>query len=309
MFKNRLKKIAVSIQQKKIKSAGVSLLGIAACIIFFSYVSGPAKNGQQVTGAPFNSGLTCAKSGCHSGGNFGGTISTKLIDTLTGKTVTTYSPGKGYTVKITMSKTSGKPKYGFQTTAATAAGTNVNTWGAAPSSTHNTSKSGHNYLEQSKVLKSGTISLPWVGAATGTGSVIFYTAGNLVNNDGGTSGDQVVNNALTVTEGPAPAASPVIADNKILKPAISNKNTYSLKLYTEHGGMYIMFHNGSKQQKVQLTYTDLQGNPLLTGTTTANEGDNIWPLKSDKFKGFVIVNVVTEDGIRTSLKVVINQGM
>ncbi|HRI20876.1 MAG TPA: hypothetical protein PLA68_07970 [Panacibacter sp.] len=307
MFKNQLKKIAAAILQQKVRSAAVCLLGVSICIIIFSYSSGPAKSGQLVTGAPFNSGLTCAKSGCHSGGNFGGAISTQLIDTLTNKAVTAYVPGKGYNLKIILSKTTGSPKYGFQTTVATAANANVNTWGAAPKSTHNTSKSGHNYIEQSKILKSGTVSIPWNGPVKGTGSVIFYTSGNIVNGDGGTSGDQVVNNSLTVTEAPAPIA--IVPNNETVKQLPVSKNAYSLKLYNEHGGLYVMFHNSYRQQKVQLTYTDLQGNPLMTGITIANEGDNIWPLNSSKLKGFVIVNVLTEDGIRTSLKVIINKGM
>ena len=71
--------------------------------------------------------------------------------------------------------------------------------------------------------------------------------------------------------------------------------------------MYVMFHNSLKQQKVQLIYTDIQGNVLLNGTTVANEGDNIWPVKGSKIKGLVVVNVITADGVKTSLKVIANQ--
>ena len=149
------------------------------------------------------------------------------------------------------------------------------------------------------------MSIPWTAPVAGTGSIIFYTAGNLVNFDGGTTGDQPVNTSLTITQGVAPvAAANTITD---AKPAIPNKNNYSLKLYNQEGSMYVMFHNSLKQQKVQLIYTDIQGNVLLNGTTVANEGDNIWPVKGSKIKGLVVVNVITADGVKTSLKVIANQ--
>ena len=207
MFKNTTHKIASLAKQNKISSALLAFSGVALWVIFSSYVAGPAKSGNQlVTGAPFNSGLTCAQSGCHGGGAFGGTITTQLLDSATILPVTAYVTGKAYKFQILLKKTTGKPKYGFQTTAATATGTNVNKWGKATAGTHSILKVKHNYVEQSTALTSGTITIPWTGAAAGTGSVVFYTAGNLVNGDGGTSGDQVVNNSLTITQAPAPVA-------------------------------------------------------------------------------------------------------
>ncbi|MEP7319270.1 MAG: choice-of-anchor V domain-containing protein [Panacibacter sp.] len=307
MLKNTLERMASAIQQKKIMGTLVCFLAVAIWAIISSYANGPAKNGQVVTGAPFNSNQTCIKSGCHGGGVFGGAIATQLIDSATNQAVTAYVPGKAYKLRIAITKTSGAPKYGFQTTAATTAGANVNTWGVAPASTHNKLSKGHNYFEHSKALKSGNILIPWKGPAAGTGSVVFYTAGNLVNGDGSTSGDQPVNTSLTVTQ--APPVAGIIAGNNTpaAKPLVANKNSYSLKLYNQEGSMYVMFHNGQRQQKVQLTYTDLQGNTLLNGVTVANEGDNVWPVKGDKVKGIVVVNVITEDGVRTSLKVIVNQ--
>lgn len=308
MFKNTTQKIASLARQNKISSTLLAFSGIALWVIFSSYANGPAKNSQLVTGAPFNSNLTCAKSGCHGGGAFGGAITTQLLDSATNAPVTSYVPGKAYKLQINLTKTTGKPKYGFQTTAATTTGTNVNTWGKPPTSTHSILKSKHNYVEQSKALTSGIITIAWKGPAAGTGSVVFYTAGNLVNGDGSTTGDQVVNNSLTITQGPVPAAAPVATKEiSSVKPAVPTRDNYSLKLYNQHGSMYIMFHNGSKQQKVQITYTDLQGNPLMSGITVANEGDNVWPVKGDKIKGIVVANVITEDGVRTSLKVIANQ--
>lgn len=181
-----------------ISAVCIALTGI---FVLQGYKAGPAKDSNQtVTGAPFNSNKTCSK--CHSGGNFGGSINLQLLD-ASNTPVTSYIPGATYTYKISMGHTSGTPKYGFQTTAAlTSSGnTNYNNWGSLPSNTHNTVVSGRNYVEQSTSLTSGDISISFTAPAAGSGTLTFYAAGNLVNGNGGTSGDQPVNTSLTITEG------------------------------------------------------------------------------------------------------------
>ena len=177
----------------------------ASILILQSYSGGPAKDGNQtVTGASFNNNNTCSK--CHGGGNFGGSITTQLLD-ASNVPVTFYKPGTKYTFKISMGHTLGTPKYGFQTTAAFAvSNTNTNSWGTLPSYSHNTTVSGRNYVEQSGPLSSGDIFIPWTAPASGNGSIIFYTAGNLVNNTGGTGGDQPVNTSLTISESSLPVS-------------------------------------------------------------------------------------------------------
>lgn len=186
----------------KKKSIILGILTVAvSSIILLSNTTGPARQNNLVTGAPFNSNQTCAKSGCHGGGSFGGSITTQLLD-ASSNIVTAYTPGVSYTLKITMSSTTAPKGYGFQTTASTVAGSlNINTWGTLISDYHNQTASGRNYVEQSKRLAGNTISLPWTGPAAGTGSVIFYTSGNLVNVNGASTGDQPVNTNLTIAEG------------------------------------------------------------------------------------------------------------
>ena len=110
-------------------------------------------------------------------------------------------PGKSYTFRVMLNKTTGTPQYGFQTSAATVNGsTNINNWGALTTDMHNQAVSGRNYVEQSKRLVSKIMSIPWTAPAAGTGSIIFYTSGNLVNANGSTTGDQPVNNTFTIAE-------------------------------------------------------------------------------------------------------------
>jgi hypothetical protein len=378
MFKHSPRRLSSTYMQKK---SVISILFFIAFLsmIIMSYKSGPAKNGQTVTGAPFNSSQTCAN--CHSGGNYGGTIKTQLLDSAN-KVVRAYVPNGNYKLKIIINKTSAStPKYGFQTTAATLTNVNVNKWGALPANTHNTLASGHNYIEQSTSLTPHIITIPWVGPAKGTGSVKFYTSGNLVNGNGSESGDQPVNTSLTITEGVAllpltlnnlkvniqnsnaiiswSSNDEISIHSYIIEKSIDGKNftelktvmangtgdyhfmdvdfnskayyrvkitntngdatysevvtiakpdthNYKLSLYNHAGYEYIQFYNGSKGQKVQIIYTDMQGRSVMSGLSFANEGDNIWEIPKSKIKGIAIVNVITEDGIRTSLKFAVN---
>lgn len=380
MFTNLRNNFLTLYRQKKFVVSAVSLCCVFT-LLLLSYKSGPAKNGVAVTGAPFNSSKTCTN--CHSGGSYGAAIRTQLLDS-TNKVVKTYVPGAHYTFKIILSKTSTLTtlRYGFQTTAATSVGAkNINKWGTLPTNTHNTLLSGHNYVEQSTALTTSQIRIPWTGPVKGTGSIKFYTAGNIVNNTGGTSGDQPVNNVLAITE--KVALLPVTLNNVnvsaqstaaliswsakdeynmnsyVIEKSINNSDfkeigtvmakgdgdysftdpafngkayyrikmkdvlgeisysdpltlvkpdasNYKLSLYNHAGYAYIMFSNGGKAQKVQLTYTDIQGRALSSGVTFANEGDNIWEIPKGKVKGIAIINVITEDGIRTSLKFIAN---
>ncbi|MEP6846887.1 MAG: choice-of-anchor V domain-containing protein [Panacibacter sp.] len=380
MFKNPRNRLTALYQQKK-KIIITCCLSTVCLLALLSYKVGPAKNGQGSYRSPFNSSLTCAK--CHNGGSYGGTIVTQLLDSAN-KVVKTYVPGRNYTFKIQLKKTSTlTTKYGFQTTAATSTNVNVNKWGTLPANTHNTLLSGHNYVEQSTALTPSVIKIPWVGPVKGTGSVKFYTAGNIVDNTGGTSGDQPVNKTLIITEGAAllpftlnNISGSIQNNNAVISWSASNemdvhtytveKNTdnvsfkeigskmvkgdngdysftdagfdskayyrvkvtdikgsvsfsdavklikpdklnYKLSLYNHAGYASIMFSNGGKAQKAQVVYTDIMGKPLSSGITFANEGDNMWDIPHGSIKGIVIVNVITEDGIRTSLKFATNR--
>ena len=158
--------------------------------------SGPASpGGNAVTGAPFNGG-TC--NNCHGGGSFSTTITMQLIDG-SNNVVTTYTPGTAYTLRLT--KGGSSPRLGFQATAAfQGSNTNINGWGAMPANVHNVVLGGRNYVEHTTQLNLSVVNIPWTAPASTT-TVVFYAALNAVNNDGGTSGDQVVSSSLVVPTG------------------------------------------------------------------------------------------------------------
>ncbi len=164
------------------------------------------KSGSGYSGASWdNSGGTCAN--CHSGGSYG--PSTTLTLMSGSNIITSYSPGSAYTLKLTITSTSGSPKYGFTVMCAqSTVHTNVNGWGTMPGGLKNNVVKSRNYVEQSAALaatttgpSSYTVSIPWTAPAAGTGSVTFYGVGMAVNGNGGTSGDSPSGSVnLTVSE-------------------------------------------------------------------------------------------------------------
>ena len=272
---------------------------IVTIISIYSYSSGAAGFGQTVTGAPFNGGQTCAK--CHGGGSYSSILTTRLYQGNQ-TFVTSYIPNKQYYFVINFRHTAGAVKHGFQTTCATTTGNvNINRWVGIPDNIANRVVSARNYVEHTTPLTSDTVVIPWRAPAAGTGSVTFWTAANFANGTGGTGGDEVKAVSITIAEN-----TNAIADNSNndADNATSKLNPhYSLKIYHLSGTNRLLFYNDNKAQQVRIFYSDINGNILYHNTVQASEGNNVWPLYSFRGKGVIIINAITEDGVRTSLKV------
>lgn len=199
------------------KLAGSLIALFFFCVILLGSAAGPAKDGFAVTGAPFDNSNTCSM--CHSDGAFGGSMKTELLNGGN-KVVTSYIPGGSYTFRITFNQSSGSPQYGFQTTVATSSSSaDINSFGTLPPHIHVKTVAGHTYIEQSQSLSNNVIEIPWIAPAVNTGSVIFYTAGNLVNGDFYPTGDEPLNNSLTVSEAGALPITLLYFKGSILKGA------------------------------------------------------------------------------------------
>ncbi len=196
---------------------------ILALVSVFGYysmynVSGAANSGNAVTGAPFNSGVTCTD--CHSSTNYASTVALQLMSGA--NVVTTYTPGQAYVLRITRSANAtfnaiGAAGWGFQMACATGAGnTNNNGWGTLPSGVSNKLLSSRNYIEHNTKLAKTilTLDIPWTAPASGTaGTASFYIALNNVNGNASTNGDQVVTTSLAIPAASCPTPTVNIAAN------------------------------------------------------------------------------------------------
>lgn len=166
---------------------------IAVAIISLNYSSGPASVvGQGYTGAPGESGTLCST--CHSAGAFGTPSTVLTITDSGGNVVTSYNPGETYQVTLTTTPGSGSPSgYGFQMTVLDGTNADVASF-ANPSSNAKISTAasvagGRTYAEHNGVSATNTFILDWTAPVGGTGDLNFYFTVNLVNLNGGTSGD------------------------------------------------------------------------------------------------------------------------
>lgn len=265
--------------------------------MFASYKDGPALNNQAVTGAPFNGNKTCSK--CHSGGNFGATIISRLYKSDS-TLVSSYTPNQQYYFVLVFKNTTGDPLHGFQTTCATAspADLNINRWMGAPgfpAGTANRLYSSRNYVEHTMPLTADTLIIPWKAPASGTGAVVFYTAANFVNGNNRTTGDQVVKTTLTIPESVLGAVPAIVSST-------NSTGVNSLKVIQGHGISNLLFYNAGIAQQAKIIYTDMQGNVLKTAKVNASEGNNVWPSQMTAYKGIYVVNVITADGHKASIK-------
>jgi hypothetical protein len=173
----------------KVRFLLVFFMAAAAYLIFSSRTTGAGANGLgDLTGSPLSGG-TCGN--CHSGGNFGASLTITLRD-LSNNPVTSYVPGQQYRLEVDVNNSSGSPAgFGAQAVALTSSNANAGTMGTViTTNTRVTAIGGRNYMEQNSVSASGLFQVNWTAPASGTGNVTIYATGNVLNGNGGTSGDQ-----------------------------------------------------------------------------------------------------------------------
>jgi hypothetical protein len=172
---------------------GAFLSALAVLLMNSSNGAGASQNADR-TGSPVANG-NC--NGCHSGGVVTPTVTVALFDGLL--PVTTYTPGKAYTLRISVLGL-GYPRYGFQTVALATGNVNAGTMTAGSTGTRVVTVNGRKYGEHSAPGTTGIFELNWTAPAAGTGTVTFYTAGLGAANPSGDNGDKANTNSITVTE-------------------------------------------------------------------------------------------------------------
>lgn len=196
-----------------IKRVAVTVMTIVVAGLSLNYSGGPGNNGAgSAANTPFGSG-TCARTGCHGGGNFSPSITVQLLSGTTPTTV--YSSNTSYTLRITAtaSNTTSNTRYGFQVVSVRTGSpyTAVNGWGTLPTNTQTYTTGGRVHIEHSTPLTSNVIDIPWTSPNVSTGSITFYAAVNVVNNNSSQTGDNPVFRTLTVTP---PCSTPSLSTSE-----------------------------------------------------------------------------------------------
>ncbi len=172
--------------------------------------SGGAPSGY--TGAPGEGNCTNCHSGTVNSGS--GSVSINIAGNPS-----TYVPGQSYDVTVYV-RDPFAFKFGFQATAVR----NSNNQGAGTMSAGSfnqisvSSSGGKSYANHNTspgIIQFGRRwTFVWTAPAAGSGAVTIYAAGNVTNNDGSTSGDQVYTNNLTINEA-VTSTPPVISSSTV----------------------------------------------------------------------------------------------
>jgi hypothetical protein len=180
----------------------LSILHSASDTSYHAHGNGSGAPGNY-TGAP-GEGLCTS---CHSGST--GALQSGWITSNIPSSG--YVPGTVYQITATATN-SGTTKFGFQVTPKNSSGTVL---GVLAASTGSQIQNGGTHITHNSSGTSGSGSRSWVfnwtAPAAGSGSVTFYGAFNITNNNNSTSGDIIYRSTLTVNQATI-ISSPTVSD-------------------------------------------------------------------------------------------------
>lgn len=220
------------------------------------------------TGAPGEN--TCGQ--CHSGGNYNASVTVQMFAQGATVPTTQFTPGNTYTVKVTVNNSLGSPGgYAFQLTALTVADnsplsgySNLASNVKQKTITVQNAFNGRTYLEHNGVTLNNVFQFNWTAPSTLNEAITFYASGNVVNGNGGTSGDATNSTSLTVY--PALQVS-----NDVVQPSCINNGIGTITLNISGGvaPYNVLWQNGS-------TGAVINGGPgNYVATVTDNAGNTV----------------------------------
>ncbi len=177
------------------------------------------------TGSP-NDGVSCAKSGCHSGGP---TQTNETVEVTSDIPGTGYVGGATYNLTLTMTKPNGQ-KFGFELSPQDNAGAAVGTLIAGTE----TFITGGHYITHGTgqtTATNGTRSwtFQWTAPNAGTGDVDFYYAVNFSDNMNNSAGDVIVTGSLVVNESNVGISEAELASSQIYPNPIEDEINIAMK--------------------------------------------------------------------------------
>jgi hypothetical protein len=254
------------------KTLLLTLLSGVTYLTLVSYSDGPNFGGAgNRTGGPGSTG-TCSQTGCHSAGSATTTVMITLKDEITGEEITDgkYIPLRTYNVDLMVHHGS---HFGFQAEVLDVNNNSIGILAAGPGERLGT-VGGKKIVEHSAPISGMTTTFKWTSPQAGAGKVTFYAMGNVVNNDGLSTGDAP---SLPFSESFEENNTSVASvDKNIDIVAFPNPVTDRLKLTLDNAtkGSYIINAysiNGTKlyEDKVQINgtkyETSLQTDKWSTG--------------------------------------------
>lgn len=220
--------------------------------VLIAHKTGVATNQQKDrTGSPVSQVQQCGQ--CHNNGNFNTNITMRLKDQL-GNTVTEYLAGENYIFEVELNGSGAG--YGFQAVALLANNVNAGNMTVNSSNAKIVTLSNRKYAEQVTRSTSGLFVMNWQAPGFGSGTTTFYAAGNCVNGNNTSSGDQSV------------TASPLVITESSLS-SINDNLEEKIRLFPNPTTDYF-YIEGVNGKNYHIRVYDLNGRLILSQNNTGN---------------------------------------
>lgn len=267
--------------------------GLATILLFVNNATGPVKVQQKgYTGAPGDQANTCVT--CHNTGTFAPTATLQVFDAAGTTAVTKYVLGVEYTIRLTITATSGTPSaYGFQMIDIRKSD-NSNVKGFLPKTSQaadigidTITATSRVYAGHNAKLTANVINVKWKAPATDLGNIVFYAAGNAVNSGGTFAGDNGTPSVSFQLASPLTSSVNELAENISIQ--VSPNPTPSV----------VALRLESKLNKaVKIQVVDLVGRTVLSEKWGISIGTNQHSLDLNSFsKGVYMVQIVEGQNI------------
>jgi Secretion system C-terminal sorting domain/Reeler domain len=266
---------------------------VATILVFVNNAGGPiVKQQKGYTGAPGDQPSTCIT--CHNTGTFAPTATLQVFDAAGTTAVTKYALGAEYTLRLTITATSGTPTaFGFQMIdirkkdSTNVKGFLPKTSQAADIGIDTITTTGRVYAEHNAKLTSNVINVKWKAPATDLGNIVFYAAGNAVNSGGTNAGDNGTASVSFQLASPISSGVNELADN------------INIQLSPNPTPSVVALRLESKLNKaVKIQIVDLTGRAILSENWNVSIGANQRSVDlKDYAKGVYMVQIIEGQNI------------
>jgi len=218
-----------------------------------------------------------------------------VVDKSTGATVTQYTPGTVYTVKLSGTNTNTYlTHFGFQLTSVFSDGNQAGNFATVTSGIHIKNLSGKQVVEHNGSI-AGTgnkylATVNWTAPAKGSGNVTFYGILNAVNNNGTNDGGDIPNPAapLTITENTSAAVANVTGNINIKAYPNPVKNELTIELSNTIANAYTV------------NVYDLSGKKIMSRVSDISNTNNKFNINTTNWNtGIYLVQIITDGAQRT----------
>lgn len=172
----------------KIRILYSSFVVLALSILFYNASGGPAAvQGADRTMSPLSNNSSCAT--CHNSGDYSPGLNVQLLDGETA--ITTYEPGKTYTLRVAITGADAAGGYGFQSVLLYGDDdSNAGSFGTPGDGIQVTALNDRMYAEHSMRSSSSVFTIDWTAPESGVGNIRVYAGGNAANANNTVAGDQ-----------------------------------------------------------------------------------------------------------------------